>query len=352
MLLPTLGISNSVMAAEKIYASYSILEIPIPVISLENFAKTGVMDGDLAIYQQYISSQQLQELRKILLKSVKISPPVATRFLHTQQGEFLLQRLAELIKTKFPQTKSEFNVLRDAIIAASGEAEGLNLLNILRKYPSNSIHINLVDSLEIAGKLDRLISETNQAIALIQQKSNIEASKIQNINLSVLSDLKSPGNFKSEKYTLEFFDLTRRRRLFTDVYVPNVQHSTPVIVISHGLGLDSSNFRYLAEHLASHGLAVVVPNHPSSNTNKVIESREFIDRPLDIKYILDQLEKANQSESIFQGKLNLQQVGVFGQSFGGYTALALAGATINLQQLEKDCQPDALRDTWNMSLLL
>lgn len=366
MLLPTLGISNSVMAAEKIYASYSILEIPIPVISLETYVKTGVIDDELAIYQQYISFQQLQELRQILLRSVKISPAVAAQFLHTQQGEFLLRRLAEVIKTKSLPPESEFDALRDAIIAASGEPEGLTLLNLLRKYPSSTVYLQLADSLEIAGKLEQLISETNQAIAAIQKLSNIEAGNIQNVNLLPLPDLQTEGNFKSKKYTLEFFDSTRNRRLFTDVYIPNVHHPTPVIVISHGLGLDSSNFRYLAHHLASRGLVVVVPNHPGSqdqklprqpsliksNTGKVIEAGEFLDRPLDIKYVLDQLQKSNQSDPIFKGKLNLEQVGVFGQSFGGYTALALAGAKINFAQLEQDCQPDALQDTWNMSLLL
>ncbi len=73
---------------------------------------------------------------------------------------------------------------------------------------------------------------------------------------------------------------------------------------------------------------------------------------LDVKYILNELEKANQSDARFKGKLNLQQVGVFGQSLGGYTALALAGAEINFGKLQKDCQPEVLQDTWNMSLLL
>ena len=357
MLLPTFGMSNSVMAAEQIYAAYSILEIPIPVMSLETYTKTGIIDDKLAVYQQYISSDKLQELRKILLSNVKITPAVASQFLHTQQGEFMLQRLAKLITAKSPQNDSEIEDLRTAIISASGEPEGLTLLNLLRNYPSSSIRINLADSLEIAGELENIISETQQAIAILQQQSKIEAATIPKKNLSFLANLQNPGIFTFKKSTLEFFDLTRERHLLTDIYIPNLQNTTPVIVISHGLGLDSSNFRYLAKHLASHGFAVVVPNHPhlffnNRNNRKLQEANEFINRPLDIKYILDKLEKTNQSDGEFKGKLNLQQVGIFGQSFGGYTALALAGAKINFQQLQKDCQPDALQDTWNMSLLL
>ena len=46
----------------------------------------------------------------------------------------------------------------------------------------------------------------------------------------------------------------------------------------------------------------------------------------------------------------MQRVGIIGQSFGGYTALALAGAPINFAQLDKDCRLE--NDTWNVSLLL
>ncbi|WP_353929745.1 alpha/beta hydrolase [Okeanomitos corallinicola TIOX110] len=357
ILLPIFGISNTVMAAEKIYVSYSILEIPIPVISLEKFTKTGNIDQELAGYQDYIAPQQLQKLREILLRSIKISPAVATQFLYTEQGEFLLHRLAKLIKNKSAYTETAVNDLRNAIIFASKEPGGLTFLNILSHYPSISIHVDLANSLEIAGELENLITETNQAIATIQELSKIESATGSKTNLSQLLSLQKPKKVTSKNIRLDFFDATRNRSLLTDVYLPNVQHPTPVIVISHGLGLNSSNFHYLAKHLASQGLAVVLPNHPQlftshNHNSKFKEAKEFINRPLDIKYILDQLENYNQSNPQFQDKLNLQQVGVMGQSFGGYTALALAGAKINFQQLDQDCHPDRLQNTWNMSLLL
>jgi len=42
------------------------------------------------------------------------------------------------------------------------------------------------------------------------------------------------------------------------------------------------------------------------------EANEFINRPLDVKYLLD--ERRDKSDPSFQ--LNLQQVGVIGQSLG------------------------------------
>lgn len=361
MLLPTFGISSSAMAAEHIYASYSALEISISVAALENYAKKGTIDNELAIYQKYLPAKQFQELQQVLLTRVKVSPLVASQFLETPQGKTLLQRLAEAIKTKSHQPQAEFEVLRSALISAAAEPGGLSLLNLLRKYPSNSIRIDLAHSFAIAGELEKVVNGTHQAIATVAKQSNIEAANIPQHIISELPELRSQGKFKSQKYTLKFFDSTRNRLLLTDVYLPNIR-TAPVIVVSHGLGLDSSNFQYLATHLASYGFAVIVPNHPGSDakqlqlslnghTNQVVEPDEFIDRPLDIKYVLNQLEKSNKYDSWFQGRLNLQQVGVFGQSLGGYTALALAGANINFEQLKQDCKPQALHKTWNMSLL-
>ncbi len=225
---------------------------------------------------------------------------------------------------------------------------------MLRHYPTISLHIDLVHSLKIVEELEKLIRETNQAIALVEQQSSTEAVLTPHVSLSQLPSLQTQGNFTSDKYKLDFFDLARHRRLLTDIYIPHLSRPTPVIVISHGLGLDSSNFRYLAVYLASHGFAVVVPNHPGSDAkqfhsllngevNELAEPSEFKDRPLDVKFILDQLEKKNQSDPRFQGKLNLEQVGVYGQSLGGYTALALGGAKINFPQLKQDCKRDTLR---------
>ncbi|MFM7363187.1 MAG: alpha/beta hydrolase [Cuspidothrix sp.] len=359
ILLPTFGISNSVIAAEQVYASYSGLEISIPIKVLESYAKYSIIGTDLANYYQYVPIKQLNELREILIQSLKISPSVAAQFLDTQQGEFILQRLAKLIKTSWSTKESKSDALRRALIAAAAEPEGINLLNLLRKYPHNSISIDIISGMQIARELRTMINMNEQAIATIKKQSNSETAAILSEKLFQFPKLATQGNLPVKKETLTFFDSIRNRHLSTDIYIPYSQTTVPIIVISHGLGLDSSNFHYLGNYLAEHGFAVVIPNHPGSDTqqlqslikgnnNLVPDAHEFKDRPLDIKYILDQLE----ADYKFRHRLNLQQVGIFGQSLGGYTALALAGAKINFEQLEKDCHEVKLRDTWNMSLFL
>ncbi|HEY9807615.1 MAG TPA: hypothetical protein V6D04_13680, partial [Candidatus Obscuribacterales bacterium] len=162
-------------------------------------------------------------------------------------------------------------------------------------------------------------------------------------------------------------EVPRERVYPVDIYLPVANatsaspYPAPVIVISHGLGSDRTTFDYLAKHLASYGFVVALPEHLGSNAgqlqallsgvaNEVAYSFEFIDRPLDVKYLLDELERRAKSDPLFRGRLNLQQVGVVGQSFGGYTALALAGATLNFEQLAQNC--DRSNESLNLSLLL
>ncbi len=360
-VLPTFGLSYSASSAERIYGSYSAIERSVSVTALENFATTGVADEELATYTQFLKPEQLQELRRTLVSPIKVHPVVVSQFLYTPQGEFLLKRLGEVIRTESRRPEPGFHALRAALILAANEPGGLTLLNLVRKYPNPSIHVDLAGTLGIAAQLEKMVNDTKRAVEAVSQKSATEAASIPpSFNLSELPDVRRPGKFGVITDLLKNVDGARGRErlLLSDIYLPKTRTKVPVIVISHGLGTDSSNFQYLAKYLASHGFAVIVPNHPGSDTQQlrsllngsakeIARADEFYNRPLDIKYILDRLE----NDSNFKNRLNLQQVGVIGQSFGGYTALALAGAKINFEQLNKDCNPKRLQQTWNMSLL-
>jgi predicted dienelactone hydrolase len=356
-LIPTAGISNSALAAERIYASYGALERSISVDALETYAKEGKLDEDLDGYARYLNPQQLAQLRRVLLARIDLSAVAASQFLYTPTGKTLLERLGQVIQTEARQPG--FYALRSALILAAADPEGLTLLNVLRKFPTRSIRIDLRRSLQIAEELKNLINQTNQAIALVSQQSTAEINAQPSVNFSQLPDLRRRGRFTWNKRTLTLYDRQRNRRFPADIYLPNTRTPAPVIVISHGLGSDRTSFEYLAAHLATYGFAVAVPEHPGSSAEQlrlllagrvaeVAKPNEFINRPLDVQYLLDELQRLDSSDPSFQ--LNLQQVGVIGQSFGGYTALALAGASLNFDQLQKDCE--ALNQSWNASLLL
>lgn len=346
------------LGAERITLAFGFFERSIPIDSLEKYAKTGKIDDELATYAQYADKEQLAQLRQVLLTPIPLGAVKVSQFLYTPIGERLLENLGEVVQQE--SRTSGFYAIRAALILAATDPQGLTLLNFLRKFPSGAISIDLARSLEIAEAFEDLVNKTQKAIALINQQST-QVATAPTFNSLVLRDLRQPGNYQWQKRTIVLNDSSRNRTFPVDIYLPQTSSSRPVVVISHGLGSDRTSFAYLAEHLAARGFVVAVPEHPGSNTkqlqallegraNEVTGSSEFIDRPLDVKYLLDQLSSLSQSDSVLKERLNLQQVGVVGQSFGGYTALALAGAPLNFQQLEKNCPPSP--DTLNVSLLL
>lgn len=357
-LLPTLT-AYPALGAERIRFNYGVLERSIPISSLETYARTGKVDGNLAAYRKYLDKNQLAQLRKVLLTRIPLNQVEVSQFLYTPIGERLLKNLGKVIQTE--SNLSGFYAIRAALILSAADQKDFTLLNVLSKFPASAISINLNQSLAIAESLQNLVNQTQNAIALINQQSQQEVNTVSPLNTIPLMNLGQKGSFSFLKQTITLNDLLRQRRFPADIYLPTVQTPRPIIVISHGLGSDRTSFAYLAEHLASYGFVVAVPEHPGSNSqqiqallagiaNRVTNPRELINRPLDIKFLLDELTRLSKSNSTFRGRLNLEQVGVVGQSFGGYTALALAGAKINFEQLKADCP--ALENTLNVSLLL
>lgn len=357
-LIPTLAARPS-LGAERLTLSYGIAARSIPINSLETYARTGKVDDELAAYVQYADKAQLTQLRQVLLTPIPLNAVAVSQFLYTPIGKRLLENLGEVIQQG--SGINGFYAIRASLILAATDPQGLTLLNVLRKFPSRSISINLSRSLEIAGAFQKVVNQTQEAIALINKQSSLDAGTTSDQNNILATDLSRQGNFTWQKRTVILNDISRSRTFPADVYLPVASSPRPVIVISHGLGSDRTSFAYLAQYLASYGFAVAVPEHPGSNAQQlqalftgraaeVTNPREFIDRPLDIKYLLDQLSNLSKSDSTYKGRLNFEQVGVVGQSFGGYTALALAGAPIDFKQLQKNCP--ASPDTLNVSLLL
>ena len=199
-----------------------------------------------------------------------------------------------------------------------------------------------------------VIDGTKIFVDEIAKLSVIEAQQDTTVDFSKLPDLRESGKFEVEEKTWNIKDEKRDRNFYVNVYQPQQleEGNIPVVIISHGLSSKPESFAQKAKHLASYGFFVVLPQHIGSDLNysqrfkegyhrDTSALNEFINRPLDITYLLDELERRNQSE--FDGKLNLENVGMFGHSYGGYTALAIAGAnpSPNFNQLQQDCEIEA-----------
>ncbi len=363
-LFPT--VLNPALSAERIFVNYSLFGRSISIRALETYAREGKLTGELVSYARFIKPKQLAQLREGLLQKIEFSPISLSQFLYSSTGQIILGRGSQVIQT--PVSQGSFYALRSALILAANDPEGFTPLSVLRHYPSPEILVNVEEIVAIAKETNRLFKQTS---AIVKETQSVPiGSPLSTSDATRLRDWQKSGSFKWQKTTLSLQDASPKRLNYTqqvrnflaDLYVPETDRPQPMVVISHGLNSDRQSYKYLAEHLASYGFVVVVPEHPGSNKQQIqslLEGRgsdvaqptEFLDRPLDVQFVLDTLQGLSQTDPRFQGKLNLEQVGIIGQSFGGYTSLAMAGAPINFEGLRKSCG-QGLSKTLNISLVL
>lgn len=153
------------------------------------------------------------------------------------------------------------------------------------------------------------------------------------------------GPQRVEVVTFEWTDAARQREVPVKIYYPASTARCPIIIFSHGLGGSRDGYEYLGRHWASHGYVSVHPQHKGSDDAvwKAKDAQERLDsmrkaaatlanaanRPKDVSFVIDQLEKLDGQDGPLHGRLDCQHIGMAGHSFGGYTTLAIAGQTFS-----------------------
>ncbi len=361
LLLATIGTiltTIPVHAADKIFFTYRSLKFTLKVESLEKYAKTGVVEKDLAFYLQFVSEKEREEFKTALTKPIEIDPVLLSRLLNTNMGEDLLRRLGTIMG--IPWNINGNYAIRGALVQSAFTPEGLTLLGFFQKYPTD-LQLDVYRSLAVAQRAEKAIFASEQMVKEMDRLVTQEVGKLQSPDFSKLPDITANGSYEVEQKIITLTDQKRNRTFDLFIYQPKNLPSgkIPVVVMSHGLASRPQDYDNGAKHLASYGYVVALPQHIGSDivqaenllkgyTRVVFQVNEFIDRPLDLSFTIDYLETQNQS--VYQNRLNLKEVGVAGHSFGGYTALAVAGATIDFKYLESECKLGG--DRFNMSLLL
>lgn len=365
-LLGALVTATPGQAAEALLVSYGILERSIPIADLERFAATGEMTPQLQIYsrQLQISDDQLTQVREVLTTPASLGPVAVAQFLYTEQGILLLEQISRVVQT--PVRQANVQALRGALILAAADPEtGFTLLNVLKTYPTVAIRIDLIQGLAIAQEINQAILQSEAAFAQVRALAQQEA-EANPVDFEALTRLiQSERQYGVDLIQVVVPGLPRP----VELYLPLVQSGQrglpsqgfPLVVISHGLGGTRDSYAYLANYLAEGGIAVATLEHPGSNdqqlyalltgqSDAVVQNEEFLRRPRDVSMTISTLDRLNKSPSPIQGQLDIDRVGVVGQSFGGYTALVLAGASFDMAGLVEVCPPGTL--SFNPSLLL
>lgn len=116
---------------------------------------------------------------------------------------------------------------------------------------------------------------------------------------------------------------------------PHQSGQFPTVIISHGAGGNAGQFGWIASELAQAGFVVVLPNHPGTTTgNASAEAAVRVwERPADVSSVIDELTW-NAADYPY---IDNTQISVLGFSAGGYTAMALSGARVDPDRLQRFC---------------
>lgn len=343
----SLLISSRVTAAERIIFNVSPFgQFKIMVEDLEAFTSEGEISAELAYYLNRLPPQQRDRLPELLSTPVEFDPLTISKFSNSSIGEMVIKNFGKGIRVNVQG--NGFYALRGAIIAAAFDDEGLTVMNLLHQFPLETIHLDLKVLTKYLERRTTLLEnqETINQTWFTGDSQQNKTLKNHRTKVSTTLDLKIPGNYPWNKQTMVYRNPRRPKSGYFDLYQPLAEQAVPLVVISHGVASSRQTFAYLGKHLASHGFAVAVIEHDDislekfdrflAGAAKFPEPNNLIDQPLDVKYVLDQLEE--------KSNINTQQVGIIGQSFGGYTSLALAGGELIADDTAMECQPENSQD--------
>lgn len=336
------GVNTSAIAADTVVVRLGLFTESISLAELQKAAKTGELSGSLQSYTKGLSEEQRRFLLGALAMNVPINVVTVNKLLNTQIGTSILNDFATALVRK---DKAGVQALRAGLVLGSTAPTGLSILSFIAAYPSKRLEIDLPQAFIVAGSLNTAFWRTQQFMLAITPQLDPRTPQI-----AFPFDPSQPGIAQVQILKLSLNDQKRHRQIPVDIYWSTAATANkPVIVLSHGFASVRTDLRYLAEHLASHGYVVAALEHPGSNqanTNsalqgktRVMKPHEFLDRPQDISFVLDELEKLNQTANHpLQGKLVTRNAMVIGHSFGGSTALEVAGAELQLERLKQRCK--------------
>jgi hypothetical protein len=160
----TLLLSNSAIAAEKIVLKYGPLAQSIKITDLENFINTGETTPTLATMLR-ISKQSGDTLRGLMSLELGVKVLTLDRVLNSKQGEDALVELGKTLRTRsrFESDKA----LRAALILAAADNGKLSLIEILKKYPTSEINVEVAN---IGATVEKLKGLTGNLQNLLDSK--------------------------------------------------------------------------------------------------------------------------------------------------------------------------------------
>ncbi|MBE9240379.1 alpha/beta hydrolase [Synechocystis salina] len=342
---------RAIKGAETITFSIMPLgQFDISVQSLTTFAETGTIDPDFKFYTQHLKPEELEKFRGLLNHSFKLNSIEAFRFFNTTFGKEIAQQLSYIIAA--PTNESQ-PFLEGAIITAAQNPDGFKIIDVINAYGGSDLVLNLDTFKNTIDQADSLYQATDRIFTWLGKQDSPSPPVPPNLKPLALAE-PGPQQWKTTNLTIPRPD-GQPVKVF--VYLPQGNTKpVPLVVIAPGLNSNFQAFTYIADHLASYGFAIAGIDFPESDAARMQDSLQGLDafpnpnawleQPKDVTLVLDTLTQKAATDPAWQGKFDINNVGILGHSLGGYTAIASGGASLEwpalLQECEKLNQPNQI----------
>lgn len=213
--------------------------------------------------------------------------------------------------------------------AASGDR--ITLFSLLQALPGSTARVDLA---RVVTLMNRNAQQRRRSEELLASLPPAPADP----------RFSEPGGRAVQREELQLAVQHRSSPLALVVLQPTSQAKGQLVVISHGLWDGPESFEGWARHLASHGYTVLLPLHPGSDK---AQQRAMLNgqappptpaelrlRPMDVTAALDAVQAGR-----LAGLTGVASdaVVVIGHSWGGITALQLAGGQADARQMQQRC---------------
>ena len=330
------ALATPASAAERISFQLGEFERSIPVAELVDYAAGKSPGTALADILRFFKPSEQQALRKALNQSAPVSAVMASNYLSTALGKRTLQQLVKLINQP---TEVAGNALASALIEGAANGDSLRLTDVLQAYPLPTIP---VDVAAVGSLLRSLTQDLNLQNKLFSRLAALGGAPQPGPDLVAAAQ---PGGIRFEQVPFSFKGYVVNS-IKAGAYLPETatsQSQAPLVVLAPGLNTDMNALLYVGQTLASHGYAVAALDLPFTSadtmtaaikgTGAIPPANAWYRQPITVSKLIDQIEQR------WGKRIDTERVGLLGQSLGGYTVTALAGAELDWPNLIRGCQP-------------
>ena len=327
-------------AALRLQVRFGEFERSVAVADFAQFADTGQAPPGLAWYLNRIKPADRAALRNALSQSLPITPVMVSNLLATPIGQELVGQLAKTLALPAVQAQP---AIQAALLLGAAKTGQLRLIDALEAFPLQELPINGDALVSISRQLGSQLNEQNNLYpGLLAQISKAGVKPVA-AGPDFLGAAK-PGTVTYTSKTFQFVDRAGNTiQALINLPINERANVKPaLVVLAPGLNTDYTALLYVGNHLSSHGYAVATLNFPYTSTDAIQSGiagtapipspSAWFSQPTTISDLIDVVQRR------WGDRLDSNRVGALGQSLGGYTVTALAGAPLDWTHLRESCK--------------